>query len=302
MEIAKQEVQGTHPSASAPVKPARAHWSQIGAISIFWFALNFHWNALLTVVLPSQILMLVGNTQKVDALAFVLIPGSFVSLIANPLFGWLSDRTQGRLAIWGRRRPYILLGTLVNIGALIWMANASSTLSLAFAYAFVQFSSNAAQAPFHALLPDVVPEQQRGAVSGLMGFLMIAGTISGVVLAGLLVDSSLPPTLYWQGIHIMYGIIIAVLFLFMLLTVAIVREGTAAAASRPAVNTKKRVFPFKTFLLLAAALLLAFCLLWLWNQFMFPHFRISEEGQQVLLEIIVTLFLLHLFDFRPRRD
>src|SRR5437588_903450 len=135
----------------------RLRWTQILAISIFWLALNFHWAALGIIILPSQVFKIVGSLSKGEALAFVLVPGAFVSLFANPLFGLLSDKTRGRLAVWGRRRPYILLGTLVNIGALVWMAASRDIVSLAIAYVLVQFSNNAATAPFHALLPDLVP-------------------------------------------------------------------------------------------------------------------------------------------------
>src|SRR5258708_32723149 len=117
---------------------------------------------------------MVGDAQQGEALAVVLVPGAFVSVFANPLFGMLSDRTRGRLAAWGRRRPYILIGTLVNVAALVWMATARDITSLAIGYVLVQFSSNAAQAPFHALLPDIVPEEQRGLASGVMGLLLIA--------------------------------------------------------------------------------------------------------------------------------
>lgn len=86
-------------------KPPPVRWRQLLAISIFWFALNVHWNTLLTVVLPSQVLVLAGTTQKVEALTFVLVPGAFVSLLANPLFGWLSDHTRGKWATWGNAVP-----------------------------------------------------------------------------------------------------------------------------------------------------------------------------------------------------
>ena len=108
------------------------------------------WSALGIIILPSQVFKIAGDLNKGEALAFVLVPGAFVSLFANPLFGMLSDKTRGRLAAWGRR-PYILFGTLVNVVGLIWMALSRDILSLAAAYVLVQFSSNAATAPFHAL-------------------------------------------------------------------------------------------------------------------------------------------------------
>ena len=144
------------------------------AISIFWFALNFHWGALLILLIPDQVIALLyreapaGTLAQqaawVDAnkpltLALVLAPGLIVALIANPLFGLLSDRTPGR---FGRRRPYILGGTLLNIVGLLLMAFAPiyvsqnhsgnalapSILVLTGALMFVQLANNAAAAPF----------------------------------------------------------------------------------------------------------------------------------------------------------
>ncbi len=218
----------------SPRRPAirlpKVRWTQILAISIFWFALNLHWSALGIIILPSQVFKMVGDAQKGEALALVLVPGAFVSLFANPLFGMLSDKTRGWLAAWGRRRPYILVGTLVNAGGLIWMAAARDIPTLAIAYVLVQFSSNAAQAPFHALLPDIVPEEQRGVASGVMGFLQILGGIAGVIVAGMFIDASKPLSLYQQGLWLTYGIIIAVLVALMLVTIISVRERMGISA------------------------------------------------------------------------
>src|SRR5579883_2488987 len=212
-------------SARRPIRELpRLTWARIFAISIFAFAIDFHWGALGIIILPSQVLKIVGDANKGAALAIVLAPGAFVSLFANPLFGWLSDRTHGRLAAWGRRRPYIMLGTLGNIAALVWMALARDILSLAVAYVLVQFFSNAAQAPFHALLPDIVPNEQFGLTSGTLGLLGIAGTIGGVVVAGLFVDSSKPWPQYQQGLWLTYGIIMAIMLVLMLVTIMAVRE------------------------------------------------------------------------------
>src|SRR5437588_538572 len=148
---------------------------------------------------------------------------------ATEMQGWHlsvlpSDRTHGRLAVWGRRRPYILTGTLLNVVALIWMASSRDITSLMLAYLLAQFSSNAAQAPFHALLPDIVPVEQRGLTSGVIGLLLIAGNIGGVIIAGLFIDASKPLPAYVQGLWLTYGIIIAILVVLMLVTLFSVRE------------------------------------------------------------------------------
>ncbi len=271
------------------------------------------------IILPSQIFKMVGDAYKGEALAFVLVPGAFVSLFANPLFGMLSDRTRGRLAAWGRRRPYILVGTLVNVAGLVWMATARDIHSLAIAYIIVQFSNNAAQAPFHALLPDIIPEEQRGVASGVMGLLQLIGGIVAVIIAGMFIDASKPLSIYQQGLWLTYGIIIAVLVALMLVTIISVRERMGAsaqlvaqeeeqAAANPASAQQpvRRSWVTRSTLLTVAGTIIAAAVAWsimaLWNTLRITGVQISGDMQQVVLEIIVTMGILRLFDFNPRRD
>lgn len=311
-----------HLSISLP----RLRWTQILSISIFWLALNFHWAALGIIILPSQVFKLVGELHKGEALAFVLVPGAFVALFANPLFGLLSDRTRGRLMVWGRRRPYILIGTLVNVAGLVWMAVAPDIPSLTIAYVIVQFSNNAATAPFHALLPDVVPVEQRGLASGVMGLLSIAGSIGGVIIAGLFIDAAKPLSAYQQGLWLTYGIIIAVLVALMLITIFSVRERRSvsaqiaaqeAAEPIPAYHTAvkqegsaeqsvRRSWLSRSTIINVVGTLIIVLAVWgimaLWNVLNIANLQISGDVQQVVLEIIATLGILRLFDFNPRRD
>ena len=297
----------------------RLRWTSIVAISIFWLALNFHWTALGIIILPSQVFKLVGELHKGEALAFVLVPGAFVSLVANPLFGMLSDRTHGKLAAWGRRRPYILLGTLINVGGLIWMATARDIPTLAVAYVLVQFSNNAATAPFHALLPDMVPQQQRGLASGIMGLLSIVGSIGGVIVAGQLIDATKPLPQYQQSLWLTYGIIIAVLLGLMLITITTIKEGrfiTKGSASEPGMiptgvsmtDTPETARPWLTrslvynVIITTIIVLVVWGMIALWNALHLTSLNIGGDVQQVVLEVIATIGILRLFDFNPRRD
>jgi len=309
-----QEVTDTLADQREAIYLPRLHWTQILAISIFWFALNFHWAALGTIILPSQVFKMVGELHQGEALAFVLVPGAFVALFSNPLFGLLSDRTRGKLATWGRRRPYILVGTLVNIGGLIWMAMAPNIFWLACAYLLVQFSSNAAQAPFHALLPDIVPAEQRGLASGVMGLLQIGGAIGGVIVAGRFVDATRPLPLYQQGLWMTYAVIIAVLMALMLVTIISIRERATSAVqllgqtNEQSVGEKRvpriwiRRATLLTIIKTVVALGLAWGLMYVWNEFHLMGWQISTNVEQVILEIVATIGLLSMFDFKPRRD
>ncbi|HLJ35791.1 MAG TPA: MFS transporter, partial [Ktedonobacteraceae bacterium] len=213
---------------------------------------------------------------------------------------------------------------------LIWMAFAPNIPSLAIAYVIVQFSNNAATAPFHALLPDIVPVEQRGLASGVMGLLSIVGTIGGVILAGMFIDASKPLAAYQQGLWLTYGIIIAVLVAFMLITIFSVRERKGATApvgtqfiapdpspdrvSKPApsehpeptVSHERRPWLTRALIIDIVGTLVAIVIVWglmsLWNLLNIGHVQIGGDVQQVVLELIATIGILRLFDFKPRRE
>lgn len=234
----------------APAIPRRSFWGLL-SISVFWLALNFHWAAIIVIILPSQVEALLAhsylqshafnqdalntfiNNNKAVALALVSTPGLLVALFSNPLFGMLSDRTFGR---WGRRRPYIAGGTLLNIAGLLLMAVAPNIITLLLALCLVQFANNAAAAPFHAYLPDLVNEEQRGLASGLMGVAQSVGIILGAEVIGQLVHinavqeatsaASVQSALsgYRGELLAAYGAIAAIMLLLMLLTIWAVKE------------------------------------------------------------------------------
>ncbi|MBO0780212.1 MAG: MFS transporter, partial [Ktedonobacteraceae bacterium] len=233
--------------------------------------------------------------------------------------------------VWGRRRPYIFIGTLVNVAALVWMAVARDIPSLAVAYVLLQFSSNAVQAPFHALLPDIVPPRQRGLTSGIMGLLQTLGTIGGVIIAGFLIDASRPLPVYQQTLWLVYSGIIAVLVALMLVTIFSVRErrresfGEIAQEVRSASDDGQAVerhseggsegvvvargrFPWlsRSLLVTIGGTVLAALVVWgimaVWNAGNLGGVRIGSDVQQVVLEVIVTVGILRIFDFKPRRD
>ena len=100
--------------------------------------------------------------------------------------GGISDRTTTR---WGRRRPFIFAGTLGDLVFLAGIALAGSYWWLVVFYFLLQFASNTAQAPYQGLLPDVVPEPQRGEASGYYGVANLVGIAAGTVGAGVLLGN-----------------------------------------------------------------------------------------------------------------
>jgi MFS family permease len=200
------------PSSAIPVPARRLSLGEQFVLSLHWFGLNFHWGALLAVVIPAAVLRFVPEEFKGRALALVFAGGALVAMIVMPLAGALSDRSAARL---GRRRPFIIVGALLNALALLTLAAAPSLLLFVAAYWFVQFANNLGGSAYSGLIPDFVPEEQRGSAAGFMGVMIMLGTVGGSVAAGELMRRR--PLL-------VYLLIITVLLLTMLITAVRVRE------------------------------------------------------------------------------
>ena len=76
--------------------------------------------------------------------------------------GGLSDRTPSR---WGKRRPWILAGTLMATPFLAGMAIAGDFWALRAFYLLLPVVSNGAHGPAQGLIPDLVANERRGLAS-----------------------------------------------------------------------------------------------------------------------------------------
>ena len=66
-------------------------------LNVFWIANNFHWQALLAIVIPSMVVKFLGNANKDIDFTLVIVWGTLVALIVNPLVGALSDYATFRM-------------------------------------------------------------------------------------------------------------------------------------------------------------------------------------------------------------
>jgi MFS family permease len=135
-------------------------------------------------LLPRYAELVAGAGGKETALAWISGAGAFASIVVNPVAGALSDRTTSRL---GRRRPWLVGGMLTGAALLVLMTFQTSIVGLALVWALVQGASNAALAGVTAYVPDQVPVNQRGVVSGLVGMAQVIGVVLGLALVSYLV-------------------------------------------------------------------------------------------------------------------
>jgi MFS family permease len=177
-------------------------------LSIYWFSLNFHWGAMLAVILPIEVLGRSPEASKGLALGLVAGVGSLIGMVAQPVAGAFSDRCRHH---WGRRRPFVLGGALINAAGLLWMPRTTSLFALAAAFVLVQLGNNISGAAYQGYIPDQVPSQQRGKASGYMGLMSMLGTVSSFGVAALLVSPG--------NTHPFYTILALVLLLGAAVTV-----------------------------------------------------------------------------------
>ncbi|WP_309064935.1 MFS transporter [Microbacterium sp.] len=106
--------------------------------------------------------------------------GALFATIANVVFGRLSDRTSSK---WGRRRIWIVLGTVIMTVAFLIMALAPNLFLATAGWALAQLGANMALAPFIATIADQVPQFQRGKVTAALGIAQNVGVLGGTYVA-----------------------------------------------------------------------------------------------------------------------
>ncbi|MFI5262833.1 MAG: MFS transporter, partial [Candidatus Limnocylindrales bacterium] len=148
---------------------------QLLQLSIYWFGLTMIFTALDTVVLPERLKQLVPADSVNLAVGVISGLGAIVAILVQPMAGSISDYTISR---WGRRKPYIVIGSSLDLLFLVGLASSNLLVAIGAFYLLLQFSSNFAQGPFQGYVPDLVPPQQVGLASALVGIMSVLGPIT----------------------------------------------------------------------------------------------------------------------------
>jgi Na+/melibiose symporter-like transporter len=223
------------------------------SMNVYWFGLAFMWNGLHPIVLPALLLRFVPESLKNTYLGGMTFVGLILAMIIQPLAGALSDRTRSR---WGRRRPWILVGTLFDLVFLAGMALAGGYWGLLAAYILLQITSNAAHGPAQGLIPDLVPEERRGLASGIKNLFDMGGLVVASLVMGQLMGDG--------NSSLAFAVIAAVLVISTLVTLLATpeqpttdhAESAAGYTLRDALRVDFRHYPDYTWLIVSRFLIL----------------------------------------------
>ena len=162
----------------------------------------------------------------VDALPILWIAAPLTGLLVQPVVGYMSDRTWGRL---GRRRPYFLYGALATTAALLFMPNSPALWIAAGALWIMDASINVTMEPFRAFVGDMLPERQRTKGFAMQSFFIGVGAIFASALPWVLanvfeVANTAEPGVVPDSVKLAFYIGAACLFVAVMWTVFTTRE------------------------------------------------------------------------------
>jgi GPH family glycoside/pentoside/hexuronide:cation symporter len=150
--------------------------------------------------------------------AFMMLVYTFIDAIDNPVYGFLSDRTRSR---WGRRRPWLTIGTPLLILGLIAFYNMPAFLAgnSIFAYCMLFYIltgtlDSVLNANYAALFPELFPDDgSRAKANALRQAFMLLGMIISIALTPMVTK------LFGYGLtSIIYGVLGGATILYMTFT------------------------------------------------------------------------------------
>ena len=200
-------------------------------LSAFWFGSFFLWIPLTVVLVQQRVTNLVPAGTKDTAIGIAVGTGGFLAVTVPPLVGAWSDRLNTR---FGRRRPIIVIGTLLTLPGLFLIMAAGNFATIVVGYVIVQFFFNAAGAAYAGVIPDVVPSHEFGKASGFLATMTLLGIAGGVGL-----------TTFLGSAGIVYFVIAAVVLLTLVPTMwAAQGEGMAPVVIPPHRSLSDRMREF----------------------------------------------------------
>lgn len=234
------------------VEPASPHLRRFLILyGLAWAGVAIAYLPFLTILLPVRVSDLAGADLGIMWVARISFAGALAASIGHILFGWLSD-------ISGVRRPWIAAGVLLSSFLLLLVPQAGGLTALLAIIIVWQLALNMMMAPLAALAGDVVPDEHKGMLGGLMSLAPGVGALAGTLIT-------------WPGLAgpdlrlaLVVGLVAACVGPIMLLRLPApaVALALAPAPAPPPLGSTRRMWLARLVVQIAEAALFAYLYLW----------------------------------------
>lgn len=146
-------------------------------------------------LVPKMLTETFGISESISG--YIMAADNVLALFLLPLFGGFSDRCTSRL---GRRRPFILFGTLAAVALMIglplldnsYFAAPSSTKVIAFIVllGLILIAMGTYRSPAVALMPDVTPKPLRSKGNAIINLMGAVGGVLYLIVTSVLYSAS----------------------------------------------------------------------------------------------------------------
>ena len=234
----------------------------------------------------------------------LLMVGKIVDALWDPVLGFLSDRTRSR---WGRRRPYLLFGSVPLALAMWWFFTNPhiSNPALAVAWGLATFillnmSYSVVNIPYSALTPELTTDyHERSTLNGYRFMFAVVGTLIGGVAVDPVIrlfgGTGADKSLGFSMVGLLFG---GLMLVTAMITGLSVREPPRARESKPEkgfVTTYLSVFrngPFLIVLVAYALYLIGLTFLQSAITYYFTYIYENEGLQTIALGILLIAAMI----------
>jgi MFS family permease len=232
-------------------------WHDTININIYYLGLTAISQSMVSLFLPLLVQRFVGETRQGSYIGLIRLWGLLTALLSQAVMGLLSDHSS---IVWGKRRPFILAGGLLNlvtlcaIGFTAQLSGMHGFWLLFSLYIILQFGVNTSQGAVQCFIPDLVPREKHGMMAGIKAVLEAPVAVIIVTLTiGRLVERGN----LWGGF-----IALMIILLIVLAITMTVKEQTPDSASmhqaidwKPILRLMLMTGVFASFILIMGAFL-----------------------------------------------
>lgn len=170
--------------------------------------------------------LILANTfgMKETVTGFVMAADNVLAIFLLPVFGTLSDKVNTR---WGKRTPFIVIGTTLAVTFLMLLPIADKTVNLPL-FVGALFGALMAmgfyRSPAVALMPDLTPNRLRSKANSIINLMGAIGGVYALVMIKLLVGKGDRPD--YQPLFISVAALMVIAVVVLVITI---REKKIAA-------------------------------------------------------------------------